>query len=497
MVAAAVAPAPPARAPAWDAVALELARRRPEAYAFVAHGLRPARHHLAWLAALRETVDTPGGRLLLIAPPGSAKSTYVSAVLPLWYLGNHPDRAVLATTSSDVMAAEFDGVVALALRQNPVHRAVFPGPAGRPDLARGWSSEGRYLAGVPPETKDPSYRCSGFGSSVIGSRCHLLLLDDVTTQDVATSEAEMRRARRYLDLTLLTRLHPQGSAVAICTRWGEDDLAAHLLAQGWRTEVWPQLAADYPGPPGERDAEGRAPLWPERFPLAWVAQERTRLGTAQFELVHQANPLLMGGAVYRSATWFRDLPGSYLTELAPRCVRVTFCDTGFSAKETADYTCAVTVAYDPQDAQRRLYLVGLFRKRVDEDGLDGALAAHLERAAPHAVGVELAAYRQEAVAGLILRLRHRLHGRLAAEVHGVPVSTDKVTRARLPAAHAEAGLLYVDRALADWPVMERELLAFPLARYDDCSDALAGATVMALGPVGQQAAERPQRVRFG
>src|SRR5262245_34997317 len=147
--------------PDWVGVTLELARRSPAAYSLVAHGLRPAPHHRRWLAALRETVATPGARLLLIAPPGTAKSTYTSVVLPLWYLGNHPERAVLATTSSDVMASEFHGVVELALRASEAHAAVFPAAAARPDPARGWSQDGLYLRGVPPETKDPSYRIAG------------------------------------------------------------------------------------------------------------------------------------------------------------------------------------------------------------------------------------------------------------------------------------------------------------------------------------------------
>ena len=111
-------------------MALELARRRPEAYAFVAHGLRPAPHHRHWLERVRRAVETPGGRLLLVAPPGAAKSTYVSFVLPLWYLGNHPDRAILAVTSRDTMARQFHGTVALGLSRHPGARRGVPGAGG-------------------------------------------------------------------------------------------------------------------------------------------------------------------------------------------------------------------------------------------------------------------------------------------------------------------------------------------------------------------------------
>jgi predicted phage terminase large subunit-like protein len=494
-----LAEAPPAGAapPAWDGVALELARRRPQAYAFVAHGLRPAPHHLLWLERLRATVETPGGRLVLVAPPGAAKSTYVSFVLPLWYLGNHPDRAVLAVTSSETMAHQFHGTVALGLSSNPAHTAVFPQPDARPDPARGWSTDGLYLTGVPAGTKDPSYRCSGFGASVIGSRAHCLLLDDPVTQETATSQVEMQRVRQLLDMTLLPRLHPDGSALCITTRWGEDDVAAHLLKQGWDLLHTPALG-DFPWlpPDGERDEEGRGSLWPAQWSLEWLLNERRRLGGAQWSTVWMGDPVAVGAGLFRPE-WLLPLPPAYLREVAPRTSRVTFVDTGFSSREGADWTVAVTLGYVPGEQPQRLFIVGLFRKRVDEAGLPEALAEHLLAVQPALVGIEEAAYRQEATAGLVMRLRHLLTGRLAANVEGIRVTTDKVARARLPAAWAEAGLLSGDKALPIWPTFERELIAFPLGSKDDCVDALSGAAAMALGPSRDRATARPTRVRFG
>jgi predicted phage terminase large subunit-like protein len=489
--------APAASPPAWDAVALELARRRPEAYAFVAHGLRPAAHHRTWLTRLRETVTTPGARLVLVAPPGAAKSTYVSFVLPLWYLGTHPSRAVLAVTSSDTMAHQFHTTVALALSANPQHEAVFPDPDCRPDPSRGWSTDGLYLRGVPAGVKDPSYRCSGFSASVIGSRAHCLLLDDPVTQETATSPVEMSRVRQLLDMTLLPRLHPDGTALCITTRWHEDDVAGHLLAQGWELLHTPALG-DFPWltPDDPRDEEGRGSLWPAQWSLDWLLNERRRLGGAQWSTVWMGDPVAVGAGLFRPE-WLRPLPPAYLEQLAPHCTRVTFIDLAFSARQTADYTAAVTLAYVPSERPRRLFLVGLFRKRVDEAGLADALAEHLLAVQPALVGVETAAYRQEATVGLVLRLRERLSGRLAADIGAVPVTTDKVARARLPAGWGEAGLLHVDRDLPLWPTAERELLGFPQGRNDDVVDALSGAAALALGPAGQQAEARPQRVRWG
>lgn len=441
----------------------------------------------------------------MIAPPGSAKSTYASLVLPLWYLGNHPDRAVLALTSSDTMATQFHGVVELALRTNATHRVIFPEEAGQPDQARGWSSDGLFLRGVPSSVKDPSYRCAGYGSSVIGSRAHLLILDDPVTQATSTSPVEMEKVRRVMDGTVLTRLHPEGTAVGIMTRWAEEDTAAHLLSQGWRLILMPALG-DYgwlPDDPDEREPEtGHGSIWPGKWSLDWLLAERRRLGSQQWQTIWQGNPIAVGVGPFRSAEWFRPLPDGF-AELAPRLVRLTGIDVAWSSKQTADETVALTVGFDPTDPQRRLYILALFRRQIDavddQGTLAEALAEHLIAVRPHAVGVELDPFRQTATAQLILALQAQLLGKLPAgcAVTGVPVATDKVTRARPVAAHGEAGLLHVDKGSGAWQRAEPQFLGFPQAAHDDCVDAASIATAMALGLVGQQAAAKPAAVRFG
>ena len=148
--------APPAFGDQEYAEALEAARVNPGLYAFVAHGLRPAPHHRLWLEQVRHAVETPGGRLLVVAPPGAAKSTYLSFVLPLWYLGNHPDRAVLAVTSSDTMARQFHGTVALGLSATPAHRRCSPSPRRGPTPSGAGRRTASTSAGVPPGRRTPA-----------------------------------------------------------------------------------------------------------------------------------------------------------------------------------------------------------------------------------------------------------------------------------------------------------------------------------------------------
>ncbi|HXI19147.1 MAG TPA: hypothetical protein VNM48_22505, partial [Chloroflexota bacterium] len=153
-----------------SAAAAWLARRDLATYGDLVHGHPPALHHQRWAAAISDLVEGRSAtrKLLLVAPPGHAKSTWVSLILPPWYLGRHPDHTLLFFTSNDTMARQFGGTVKTTFEGNEIHAEVFGGTT-RPDAGRGWSTDGLYLSGVPAGSKDPSYRALGYGASVIGA----------------------------------------------------------------------------------------------------------------------------------------------------------------------------------------------------------------------------------------------------------------------------------------------------------------------------------------
>jgi hypothetical protein len=44
---------------------------------------------------------------MVMLPPGSGKSTYVSVLFPPWWLANHPDKSILAASHSEELAERF------------------------------------------------------------------------------------------------------------------------------------------------------------------------------------------------------------------------------------------------------------------------------------------------------------------------------------------------------------------------------------------------------
>ena len=86
------------------AAAEELLKRRSTRKSLVQwarhKGFEPAKHHELIISEIESFLAGDDEVLLLFAPPGSAKSTYVSVLLPSWYLANNPTHSILAATHS-------------------------------------------------------------------------------------------------------------------------------------------------------------------------------------------------------------------------------------------------------------------------------------------------------------------------------------------------------------------------------------------------------------
>src|SRR3954464_2058041 len=64
-------------------------------------GFEPAPHHKLIIDELEAFVFGDDLDVLLLhAPPGSAKSTFLSILFPAWYLANFPHNNILAATHS-------------------------------------------------------------------------------------------------------------------------------------------------------------------------------------------------------------------------------------------------------------------------------------------------------------------------------------------------------------------------------------------------------------
>ena len=126
-----------------------------------------AKHHKVILTEMQRCMSTPHGRLLILAPPGSAKSTYASVVAPSWYLGVQPGRRIILASYGDELARRHGR----RTRQ----------------LLRSAEATGILQCSIDPEsrasdefalTNGSEYLACGIMGAVTGNRAHGIIIDD-------------------------------------------------------------------------------------------------------------------------------------------------------------------------------------------------------------------------------------------------------------------------------------------------------------------------------
>ena len=133
-------------------------------------GFGPAAHHQLFISEIEAFLKSEDEVLLLFAPPGSAKSTYVSVLLPSWFLANNPTKSILAATHSVEFAERWGrrvrNDIAVHARELGIELASDSQAAARWGLASG----GEYY-GVGAGVGISGFRADlGLGDDFFGSR---------------------------------------------------------------------------------------------------------------------------------------------------------------------------------------------------------------------------------------------------------------------------------------------------------------------------------------
>ncbi len=255
--------------------------------ALAPQGLVPARHHLLLMEALEAVSAGSVDRLMVLMPPGSAKSTYASLLFPPWFLSRHPRAQVIAVSHTAGLAEGFGRGVRGLVTEHGARLGYRLDPASRAAGRFGTSRGGSYFA-------------TGVRGPVTGRRADLLLIDDPVKGQAEVDSARVRDATwDWYRSDLVTRLRPGGRIVLVMTRWHPDDLGGRLLEAGgqwgesWRVLRLPALAE--PGDPMGRQP-GEA-LWPEWEGVAALERRRLALGDRAFSALYQQAPVRAGSGL--------------------------------------------------------------------------------------------------------------------------------------------------------------------------------------------------------
>jgi predicted phage terminase large subunit-like protein len=424
-----------------------------------------APHHELLTKALDEVEKGDCDRLLVMMPPGSAKSTYGSVYFPEYFAGRNPQLSIIAASHTAELAERFGRRV-----RNGVDDVQFKN-LFNVTLAADSTAAGRWGTSHGGE-----YTAVGVGGSITGRRGDLIVVDDpVRSREDADSDRVREKTWEWWTNDLLTRLKPGGRIVVIMTRWHEDDLAGRLLErepQRWKVIKLPMIAS-------ENDPLGREPgerLWKEWFTDAMVQQAQS--DPRSWISLYQQEPRPLEGAEFKRS-WISRY------NVAPKKMnKVILVDpagdpskNSTNKRKKSDRTVMWVVGL-ASDGNAYL-LDGVIDRLGLTQRADKLFELH-KKHKPMQVR-----YERYGMMGDIAHIQHEMEQRqYRFKIHEVAGAVEKNARIRRLIPWFEGGRMwfpqqmkYIDQKEVEHDLVQElidvEYATFPVGRFDDGMDALA------------------------
>lgn len=277
-----------------------------------------------WLAGeLAAMVEERGKNLDIIAPRGSAKSTWVSIVYVLWCVCHHAEAFILIASETAEQAQSFLGAVKAELEENALLASDYPEATG---LGPRWTDKQII-------TKNGiRVRAIGAGGRIRGlrqreARPTLVIIDDPEGELASYSAPLREKVRTWFARAVKNVGSPSTNFIVAGTMIHEDCLVAHVAKMpGWssrtwksverwpdRMDLWEEWERIFSDDPSAADAfyaehrtemdAGAVVLWPAREPIETLMKIRATGGRAAF-LAEKQNEPIPPRAMRFSAEWF-------------------------------------------------------------------------------------------------------------------------------------------------------------------------------------------------
>jgi predicted phage terminase large subunit-like protein len=269
-----------------------------------------------WLASqLRDLHTRRGSRLALVAPRGSAKSTWVSLVYPLWAAIHRHESYVQIISDTQSQARLLLEAIKRELEDNSLLAHDYPQAVGQ---GRPWGQDRiRLVNGVVIEAL-------GTGAKIRGRRNRaerptLIVVDDPQNDQHVTSALQRERSWNWFNRAVANAGTPDTNVLVLGTALHRECLVLRLgHTGGWEgktfkaIEEWPQrmdlwsnwerIYTDVEDPDHESKASqfyeqnrrvmdtGAKLLWPEHEDLYGLMCHRATIGVAAFASEKQGDP---------------------------------------------------------------------------------------------------------------------------------------------------------------------------------------------------------------
>lgn len=416
-------------------------------------GLEPAPHHCLIIDEIEALLASDEYDILLLgAPPGSAKSSYVSVALPSWYMGRFPQNSIIHASHSTTLAEKWGRRIRNTIAEHSTMLGV--------SLADDNKAAGRWSLKQGGE-----YYAVGAGVGIAGFRASLGIADDLLgSREDADSDTIRSKIIEWFPADFSSRLKPGGKRIIMATRWREDDLTGWIIEEAKKGKYRIRVVM-IPAIAGPNDPVGRRPgeyLWDDPAGYnygGFLRQRQAEESSRNWSALYQQSPSPDEG-LYFKREQFR-----YYTELPKHLRYYGASDYAVTAKG-GDYTVHAVVGVDPLD---NLYVVDVWRQQTESDLWVDAFCDLVTKYKPLNWAEEQGQIIKSLGPFISKRMRERKSYCMREQFTSV---SDKPTRARSFQARVAMGKVYFPSHAPWMAALEAELLSFPAGVNDDTVDAL-------------------------
>lgn len=418
-------------------------------------------HHRHVNKLLRESLDGTKPRLTISMPPRFGKSEFTSYLFVAWYLGHYPGHQIMMVTHTADLSATF-GRKVRNLIDSQVYRNIFPETI----VSRDKSASGDWTT-----TKGGMYLAVGIGGSVAGRGAHLLICDDLVSEQAVLAgdpDKAFENAWNYVQVGPLQRLMPSGRIIMIGTRWGKKDPIGRALA--WaenNTDSLPWHEVRFPALMDvTRDGETvQASLWPEQWPLDQLLAKKAGMAPQYWNAQYMQTPTSEEGAIVKREWWRK-----WEASKPPKCdIILQSWDTAHGKNDSADPSAVTTwgVFFHEEENADHIILLDAWKGRKEFPELKKFALEYYKDWEPDMVIIE----KKAAGAPLIQEMR----------ATGLPVhefspsrGNDKRVRLNAIADIFASGIVWAPDTRWAQEVID-EVAEFPNGEFDDLCDTVSQA----------------------
>ena len=415
-------------------------------------GFKEGPHHRFLLPILARVEKGTEIRMTCSMPPRFGKSETISYLFVAWYLGHNPSHHIIMVTHTADLSATF-GRKVRDLLDTPGYSEIFPGTVISKDKA----AAANWLT-----TKGGKYLAVGIGANVAGHGAHLLIADDLVSENamMANPETAFANAWEYMQIGPLQRLMPGGRIVMIGTRWGKKDPIGRALQWAVDNPTSPQwLEVRFPAilPSGKS-------LWAEQWPIEQLIAKKASMLPQFWSAQYMQEPTSEEGALIKREWW-----QIWQKESPPDVAFIIQAwDTAHEAKTRADYSaCTTWGVWETEDKESRIILLDAVKGHWEFPELKIKVMEQWKLWEPDSLIVE----KKAAGAPLIQELRRMniVVQEVSPSRKGLGLSNDKYARMNALADLFSAGIVFApDKRWAHEVI--NEVAEFPFGDHDDFAD---------------------------